>query len=398
MKKKRIMISLTFILLIAVTVMCGSSFYKMKLVSKEVTVELGDKLNNSVSSYVSGNIKNAALNLSDVDINSIGTYMAKVINTKQILVFTVKVVDTTPPKATAADNKSFPVNEKVYADQLVTDVQDKSNVTITFTDNSLYKVYHDDGTHTEAILLKDMAGNKTTVQVNFSIVSDKDKPKISGIRDIKIYEGDKINYLSGVTAVDEKDGDVTSCMKVNSSNVNINVPGKYKVIYSASDKSGNIATKKSTVTILRDKAPEILGTADKTIYINNSINYLKGVTAKDEKDGNLTKHIKLDNSQVIISRAGKYIATYAVTDSGGNKTLKSINVTVNSKNPKARFVSKEANDVKTNNHSSNSKKTMVNKNKDKRSNKGFQFFDVKPSGKQPNGHVDPGGKQNVGTW
>lgn len=78
--------------------------------------------------------------------------------------------------------------------------------------------------------------------------SDSTPPKIMGVKDIVVYAGDAIAYRKGIAVTD--DTDLYPELSVDSGGVDQTVPGVYKVVYTASDSSGNIATKKATVTVL----------------------------------------------------------------------------------------------------------------------------------------------------
>ncbi|MBU1020819.1 MAG: DUF5011 domain-containing protein [Firmicutes bacterium] len=57
-------------------------------------------------------------------------------------------------------------------------------------------------------------------------------------------------------------------------------------------------------------------------------NYLAGITATDNVDGNLTSSISVDSSLVDLTTEGTYTVTYTVSDAAGNDTLVSIEVIV----------------------------------------------------------------------
>lgn len=86
--------------------------------------------------------------------------------------------------------------------------------------------------------------------------ADNDPPIISGVSDITVYAGDGIAYLKGVTAYDEKDGEVKVTVIANE--VNLNTAGSYRVLYRATDSAGNIAEVAATVTVLEKQLSETL--------------------------------------------------------------------------------------------------------------------------------------------
>ncbi len=70
-----------------------------------------------------------------------------------------------------------------------------------------------------------------------------------GVKPQYVYLEDSISYLSGVTASDNADADVT--ITVDTSRVDASRIGTYTVIYHATDKAGNTSSQSTTVTIKR---------------------------------------------------------------------------------------------------------------------------------------------------
>lgn len=86
--------------------------------------------------------------------------------------------------------------------------------------------------------------------------ADNAPPIISGVSDITVYVGDGIAYQNGVTAYDEKDGEVKVTVIANE--VDLNTAGSYRVLYRAVDSAGNIAEVAATVTVLEKQLSEML--------------------------------------------------------------------------------------------------------------------------------------------
>ena len=95
--------------------------------------------------------------------------------------------------------------------------------------------------------VKDAAGNKQEKTVNVNI-EDKTPPVLTVPQSFVVKAGDPApDYAKGAKAKDAVDGEVT--VSVDASAVNLQAPGSYTVTYSAGDKSGNMVTKVSTVTV-----------------------------------------------------------------------------------------------------------------------------------------------------
>ena len=78
--------------------------------------------------------------------------------------------------------------------------------------------------------------------------ADRTAPVLTGIHDFRIYQGDTISYMSGITATD--DIDANPSITVDNSAVDLSRPGEYTVIYTATDASGNSSQEKTTVTVM----------------------------------------------------------------------------------------------------------------------------------------------------
>lgn len=68
--------------------------------------------------------------------------------------------------------------------------------------------------------------------------------------------------------------------------------------------------------------------SDKTITVGDKFDPLKGVTANDNEDGDLTSKIKVIKNTVDTKKAGTYNVSYKVADSQGASVTKTIKVTV----------------------------------------------------------------------
>ncbi|EUJ31398.1 immunoglobulin-like domain-containing protein, partial [Listeria cornellensis] len=147
--------------------------------------------------------------------------------------------------------------------------------------------------------------------------------------DKTLKKGDSFNALTGVTATDTEDGDLTSAIKVTANDVDTTKVGTYHVTYSVTDSDMDTTTKTITVTVTSNDAPTISAT-DKTMKKGVSFNPLVGVSASDTEDGDVTSKITVTSNDVDTTKVGTYHVTYSVTDSDGNTTTKTITVTVTS--------------------------------------------------------------------
>ncbi|MBA3926253.1 immunoglobulin-like domain-containing protein [Listeria rustica] len=198
-----------------------------------------------------------------------------------------------------------------------------SKVSVTANDVDTSKV----GTYHVTYSVTDSNGNTTTKTITVTITSN-DAPAITAT-DISVKKGGTFDPMSGVTASDAEDGNVTSSVQVTANDVDTSKVGTYHVTYSVTDSDNNTTTKTITVTVTSNDAPVITAT-DKTLKKGATFNPLTGVTASDVEDGNITSGIKVTANDVDTSKVGTYHVTYSVTDSDNNTTTKTITVTVTS--------------------------------------------------------------------
>ncbi|EUJ43291.1 DUF5011 domain-containing protein [Listeria riparia] len=113
----------------------------------------------------------------------------------------------------------------------------------------------DDGTLDFAAMSSDrdldlnLLGNPDAAQTTLATsLPDSVKPVIEA-QDVTLTAGDAYDPKQGVTATDDRDGDVTSLIQVTANDVDTTKAGTYHVTYSVTDKAGNIGTKTITVTV-----------------------------------------------------------------------------------------------------------------------------------------------------
>lgn len=142
-----------------------------------------------------------------------------------------------------------------------------------------------------------------------------------------------------VSAQDNEDGNLTSSLQVIYDNVNVNVPGTYKVTYSSTDSNRTTTTKDIQVTGLYNNPP-VLNVVNRRFYEGeftseywNTTLLRKDITSTDIEDGTLTSKIKVVKDTVDVSRPGKYEVIYKITDKYNKTTTKTSTVEVLFNNP-----------------------------------------------------------------
>ncbi|WP_052952034.1 DUF5011 domain-containing protein [Paraclostridium benzoelyticum] len=307
------------------------------------TIKVGDKFNplDGVTAIdeEDGNItKDIKVIKNTVDTSEVGIY--KVIykvtdskgasNTKFILV-TVRSNDK--PLIIGADDTS--IKEGTLFDPMdgvaAIDTED-GNITKHIKVGG-YVNTNKPGTYELTYKVNDKDGNtdtvKRTIIVNPKELHINNLPVINASnKTIKV--GDTFNPLTGVTATDKEDGNITKHIKVIENTVNTNKAGTYKVVYKVTDSNGATTTKSIAVIVKSNDKPVISGADNASIKEGTSFDSMKGVTATDKEDGNITKHIKVTGS-VDTNKPGTYELTYTVTDKNGNSTTTKRTITVSPK-------------------------------------------------------------------
>ena len=169
---------------------------------------------------------------------------------------TLIIRDTVAPTATVKD-ATVMIPGTVKPEEMVSDIVDVTDVTVAFESQPDMAT---PGEQAVVLVLTDLGGNTTRLDAKITVVKDTQAPTILGVQDIIAYAGGTVAYRSGITVSDDYDENVT--LTLDSSGVDLSTVGTYKVIYSATDASGNTATKEATVTVMEKQAgyvePEVI--------------------------------------------------------------------------------------------------------------------------------------------
>lgn len=352
MRKKRI----SAILAMAVAgsmVLAGCGGSDFTLASETVTLELGETLSENAADYVvfGDNVSEekqeeilaeTTVDLSGVDQNAIGEYDAMVIYDGKNLSFTVQVQDTAAPAASLLnDIAEAHTGVEVAAADLVTDIVDAQDVTVQFVTSSAAPAEFEvpDAEAAEGEETAEGAEDAEAVEAEVP-----DESAQADGEDAEAENTDAADATSATDGADVADGESTDAAPVEgeasmtetvigeefADTYTFQAAGQYEITIRLTDASGNSAdlVQKVNVTDPDATAPVIDGVEDITVYRNSEPDYLDGVTATDDVDGDLTSAIVVDSSAVDVSTVGTYTATYSVKDAAGNETIETITVSV----------------------------------------------------------------------
>ncbi len=218
----------------------GYSFFKDEtgLINREVTIEAGTQ-RPDLNMFLSGEptfpqLVSTNLNFDEVNINLPQTISFNIKMYGRNFACKLIIQDSIPPVGQGIPQKLFAAQELPDAASCITGIEDITDVAATWKDIPDYSA---GGNFIAVAMLTDGCGNETPVNVPLEVTRDDNAPDIVGALDIEAYIGDSISYRDGVIVTD--DYDENPVLTIDTTNVNINEPGTYEVIYTAKDISGN---------------------------------------------------------------------------------------------------------------------------------------------------------------
>lgn len=126
-----------------------------------------------------------------------------------------------------------------------------------------------EGEQPVAIAGVDAVGNRTVIEGTVTLVPDRTPPELVGVATQYAYVGEPVTYFATVYARDNADDPADIALTVDNSAVDIYTPGRYSVIYRATDRAGNTAEKTVNLYFIRpsvsdeklnEKADQVLAT------------------------------------------------------------------------------------------------------------------------------------------
>ena len=207
-------------------------------------------------------IDDVKINSSKVDNHRLGQYTIEYQIGDKTYNLDVEVVDT---KAPTFDIKDLDVDlgTNVKPEDFITNLKDETKTTVAFKEEyPLNKA----GEYKVIIVVSDEANNQTEKEATIKIVKDEEKPTLTGLKDLTVEVGHKINYLSGIKAKDNRDPEPK--IEVNSKQVNLSKVGTYDVIYTVTDEAGNQNKYTKKVTVVENKPIQSVGqNGNKIVYL-----------------------------------------------------------------------------------------------------------------------------------
>ncbi|MBR5126736.1 MAG: hypothetical protein IKU68_08400 [Oscillospiraceae bacterium] len=151
-------------------------------------------------------------------------------------------------------------------------------------------------------------------------VTDSTPPQITveeGVLEASVY-GDRTELLRGISAQDDRDGDVTDSVIVESVG-GVTGDGEAVVHYAAFDNSGNVAKLSRVIRYTDYVSPRFRMKKPLLFMAGSSIDVVNTISAKDILDGDITHRIRATAmADQTLTEPGEYEVLFQVTNSMGD--------------------------------------------------------------------------------
>lgn len=245
-KKKRLLCICIFVVTICtvgILVACGSK----DKIKTDVIIEAGSPI--TLEAFFDTVPDNAVFltDVSAIDTTIPAVYQIKIGYGKKEADVIVRIEDHTGPTGQAVPMTLY-LNWKIpEASECVAYLYDLSGIAkIEYQEGA--PVFTQGGEFNVPVLVTDVYGNSTVIQVPFTVIDDHTAPVIAGAHDLEL-EGnpDGLDFFAGVTVTDDYDPEPV--IKIDDSLVDYTNAGTYALTYKAVDKAGNIGTALVNLTI-----------------------------------------------------------------------------------------------------------------------------------------------------
>lgn len=150
----------------------------------------------------------------------------------------------TDEQIAALEGDDEAAKEQAEAELQAEDDKNKAEA-VDVTYNNIAVLYNEKGDYVNTLTVEDINGNKSEFEVTLKVVT---APEITAA-DFSANVGEDINYMNGVTAVDSDGNDITADITIDTSAVDLNTAGTYKVVYTVKDANAIETSKEITLTI-----------------------------------------------------------------------------------------------------------------------------------------------------
>ncbi|SCB71485.1 immunoglobulin-like domain-containing protein [Bacillus mycoides] len=321
-------------------------------VSSETTITEGDKFETmkdvSATDKEDGDITSEVKYEGHVDTNTPGTYTitytvkdsaGHLATQRQTITVKEKPAEDKEPELTVPEETVLTVGDQFDPMSGVKAIDKEDGDITSKVTYSGDQGTDKEGTYKIKYVVEDSKGHRV-IKLRTVIVKAAEKPSEDQAPVLKVpftttfHVGDTFDPMSGVSATDKEDGNLTSKVKYKG-NVDTTKPGKYIVEYSVVDSKGVNATATQTVIVEEsgetpDMEPKLTVPVGATMNVGDQFDPMSGVSATDKEDGDLTSKVTVDG-KVDTTKPGTYVLTYTVKDSAGHLATQTQTVTVKEK-------------------------------------------------------------------
>ena len=384
---KIVVIAVVVVLILAILAIVLFNIFSKK-VKDQVQLELGTqelKIQDFLTDEKYAENAEFVTDISQIDLNKVATYEITIkLNDKEYK-STLDIKDTTAPQVKFQDVDGY-TDYQINPEDFIVEKTDASNMEVSLGNEITINGF---GEYHPLIIVKDEYGNETSQEclLNISYIKSKfileygnkltkedllfnvaeyqdtinqqDIDTINsydvGEYDLKsVYDGQEkvtkitiqdtiapelvlkdVTLYTEQTITDanqfvEKAEDLAGVTLNILTEIDYSIVGDQEVTIEAVDGHGNKTSQTAKLTIKEDtEGPVFSGISDLKITKGGTVDYKKGVTAKDGKDGDV--EFTVDSSSVKLDTVGTYYATYTATDKAGNTTTSKRKIIVSEK-------------------------------------------------------------------
>lgn len=242
-------------------------------------------------------------------------------NKSNLYTVTINVIDNVKPTISGTNSYTRPYNSKlelstIKAALTANDAYDGDlTSSITLKSDNYSPKYNQKGTYQVVYTVKDSSNNSTDYTVTINVI-DNIKPTITGTNAYSTGSTEKLlesTIRSGLTAIDDYDGALEVVLVEDNYSGSSNILGTHKIIYKATDSSGNVMEFEVTVTV-EDDVPPVIHVTDHFIQIDGGLNMtiediIEHLIYTGQLDENFTAYYNVLENDYQADVSGEYLIT-----------------------------------------------------------------------------------------
>ncbi len=242
-KRNRFATLIMSFLFLCMAYLCISAFiHPILLETKNQIIELGSKYNPR------DNIEQVFLHSNDdvkiksnVNEKKVGSYTTTYSINNKKTICNVEVKDTQAPTL-VTQTYTTDLKENIKPKSFIKKIKDQSKYTLSFESKPTK-----DSNQQVVIVAKDAYGNVSKQEATLIRKKDKKKPTIKAPETIHVMKNESYDFDKDIKVKDNYDKKPT--VNIDTSNIDFATPGNYKLTVTATDRSGNKATKEVKVVV-----------------------------------------------------------------------------------------------------------------------------------------------------